>query len=143
MTKNKLKDILREQNMTLLELSEKTGISIHTLYSVNSGRSRPRKKTIEKISEVLHCPPEMLIPANTQFRPLSGDAIEQLDTMVSLYKNALELIENTAASLGRQMDEKMKSAFAKEVVKMSVERAQQKGTAPEIDLHFVEFLVAI
>lgn len=50
----RLKELLKQKKMTIKELSEKTGISINTLYSITKRDTKiPDPQIIKKISEVL------------------------------------------------------------------------------------------
>lgn len=50
----RLKTLLKEKNMTIKELSEKTGVSINTLYSITKRDTRlPSDEVLYKISQAL------------------------------------------------------------------------------------------
>lgn len=58
----KIKTLLSERNMTIKELSEKTGISINTLYSITKrDSSNVRISTLEAIANALNVKPDVLI----------------------------------------------------------------------------------
>lgn len=86
-----IKKILQEKNITIKELSEKTGISVNTLYAITKRDSKSANiETLIKISQALD------VPINT----LVDDGVLSLtNSMLELYGNDSNIKEvNTLAA---------------------------------------------
>lgn len=71
-----LKQLLNDQNMTIKELSEITGISKNTLYAITKRDSlHVRTETIEKISKALGVPVAKLLDWNSEGKMSEIDRI--------------------------------------------------------------------
>ncbi len=71
-----LKQLLNDQNMTIKELSEITGISKNTLYAITKRDSlHVRAETIEKISKALGVPVAKLLDWNSEGKMSELDRI--------------------------------------------------------------------
>ena len=90
----RLKDLLKEKNMTIKELSEKTGISINTLYSITKRDTRlPNYESIIKIAQVLDVPEAALLPEEhleyTKMRDDIGSTFDILKLQEENHRQAL------------------------------------------------------
>lgn len=88
----KIKALLSERNMTIKELSEKTGISINTLYSITKrDSSNVRLSTLEAIAKALDVKPEALMTFK-QFEAKCDQAFAALQQQENeLRKNLIAL----------------------------------------------------
>lgn len=125
----KLKALLKEKNMTIKELSDITGISKNTLYSITKRDTRaPRIEIIEKIAAALNIDSEELlsldditIEINRTFNKMDRE-ISQIEKILSSHP---ELIENLTD------DEINQIAFLIDFLKhRDLEGAVRKSDAP-------------
>lgn len=58
--RDKLKQARKEKNLTVPELSEKTGLSVITIYNYESGKTLPKVDNIGILAKVLNCDYEEL-----------------------------------------------------------------------------------
>lgn len=58
--RDKLKQARKEKNLTVPELSEKTGLSVITIYNYESGKTLPKVDNIGILAKVLDCDYEEL-----------------------------------------------------------------------------------
>ena len=91
-----LKELLKEKNISIKELSELSGISVNTLYSITKRDPKVvNSETIEKIASALEIPPSYL----RLYLAIDPDDIEQLhdeNEKVNLFsKDIINDIENT------------------------------------------------
>jgi transcriptional regulator with XRE-family HTH domain len=92
---NAIKTIRKEQGITQLELSDKTGISQTSLSQIESGLKRPSDKNLKKICEVLEIPQSIVY--------ILG--MEDTDVPASkknIYKLLFPSIKNLALDIARQ-----------------------------------------
>ena len=72
-----LKSILRDNNMTIKELSEKTGIPINTLYSITKRDSlRVDRVILERISKALNVDTYDLYPEEMRGAAILADTVK-------------------------------------------------------------------
>lgn len=87
---NRLKNILQMKGMTIKQLSEKTGVSINTLYSITKRDSdHVKTEIIERIAAALELPPSTLIgyDQDAHYDGMSDDEIKDMQQRVwNLYK---------------------------------------------------------
>jgi transcriptional regulator with XRE-family HTH domain len=57
----RLKELRREQVLSLRELEEKSGVSYNTIWRIEDGRQGAHPKTIRKLAEALGVRPSELI----------------------------------------------------------------------------------
>lgn len=75
-----LKRILHDKNMTIKQLSEVTGISINTLYSITKRDSvNVRTEIIEKIAKALDVPVERLLTTQDRKRMFDLQAFASME----------------------------------------------------------------
>ncbi|MDM1397195.1 helix-turn-helix transcriptional regulator [Myroides odoratimimus] len=51
-----IREVRKKKGFTLVEMSDKTGISINALSLMEKGDTFPQKKSLEKVSEALNVP---------------------------------------------------------------------------------------
>jgi transcriptional regulator with XRE-family HTH domain len=57
----RLKELRREQVLSLRELEEKSGVSYNTIWRIEAGRQGAHQRTIRKLAEALDVRPSELI----------------------------------------------------------------------------------
>ncbi len=57
----RLKELRREQVLSLRELEEKSGVSYNTIWRIEAGRQGAQQRTIRKLAEALEVKPKELI----------------------------------------------------------------------------------
>jgi len=57
----RLKELRREQVLSLRELEERSGVSYNTIWSIEDGRQGAHPRTIRKLAEALGVQPSELI----------------------------------------------------------------------------------
>ena len=57
----RLKELRREQVLSLLELEEKSGASYNTIWRIESGRQGAHPRTVRKLAEALGVAPKELM----------------------------------------------------------------------------------
>lgn len=77
---NRLKNILQMKGMTIKQLSEKTGVSINTLYSITKRDSdHVKMENVEKIAAALGVPVHKLLDITPLFDSAVDEANRELD----------------------------------------------------------------
>jgi transcriptional regulator with XRE-family HTH domain len=95
---SKLKDLLNQRGMSIKELSEITGISINTLYSITKRDTRiPSEEILDKISEALKINKNELITLDV----ITNEIHSLMDSMAESEKivrsKLIELVEMLSA----------------------------------------------
>lgn len=93
-----LKDLLAQRNLTIKDLSEMTGISINTLYSITKNDSgNIRSDTLKKISTALNISMEQIIQMLEQEVRENQVAIEKGRQIVYTHQKKLQEVERTTS----------------------------------------------
>lgn len=93
----RLKQILRKKNMTLKELSEKTGISLNTLYSITKRDTlMPNPNIVSKIADVLQISEQELRTYD--------DILQARESALSTYEGFLQATNGAMAELKAHED---------------------------------------
>ena len=58
---SRLRELRREQVLSLRELEEKSGVSYNTIWRIEAGRQGAQPRTIRKLAEALQVDPRELI----------------------------------------------------------------------------------
>ena len=112
----RLKEILKNKGITIKELSEMTGISLNTLYSITKrDTSMPERTIIDKITNALHIDESELITLEI----VSGELRKEL---INLKHQETELRENLC---------KFSEMLGIEALMQLMELALQLGKNPE------------
>ena len=61
MNVSRLRELRREQVLSLRELEEKSGVSYNTIWRIEAGRQGAQPRTIRKLAEALQVDPRELI----------------------------------------------------------------------------------
>lgn len=93
-----LKDLLAQRNLTIKDLSEMTGISINTLYSITKNDSvNVRSDTLKKISVALNIPMEKIIQMLEQEVQKNQVEIEKGKQLLYNHQRKLEEIQKSTS----------------------------------------------
>ena len=111
---NRLKEILKEKDMTIKELAEKSGISINTLYSITKrdtqiptpdiirkiaialGIDEDRLLTMEDITQQIHATLQEINDAERNLRRKLSEISEMLnsDALAELLNTAIDMLQD-------------------------------------------------
>ncbi len=97
--KNKLKELLKQRNMTYREFGEAMNLKPSTISMWNSGRSLPRMDVLEKIAEYFNVSPSYLIGWNTW-----DDAIDFKIEKLIQELSKKDLNQDEISSLARKIE---------------------------------------
>lgn len=75
---NKLRELLKQRNMSYKEFSEKINVKPSTISMWNSGRSLPRMDVIERIAQYFNVSPSYLIGWNQKVYEPTYEDIQSL-----------------------------------------------------------------
>lgn len=91
-----LRELREEKNISCVQLSRMTGISVRNLYRWEKGDTVPRfYEDVEKIAEVLKVPEEMFFKND-----ILSQRIRKLEGNYSFLENRLKALEGKLMSLG-------------------------------------------
>lgn len=120
---NRIKELRKENNLTLRELSEKTGISFGALGNQENGRRKPKKSTLEKIANEFDVSVEYL-----QGKSIYRNTDDLLNKIASIPNNEKnEFIEHlNSYDLKLILDDSQPDANAIELLAISLKNTQKR-----------------
>ena len=120
----KLKKLRREKDLTLRELSEKTGISLSFISDIEHGRRKnPSIENLQKIARGLGVPTaELLAEAGYNLNPINMGSVEvkESDVPYNISKNEVAELLDT---LHKRPEMKALFSASKNVSKEDIEKA--------------------
>lgn len=133
-----IKNLRLSKNLTIEEISERSGININTLYTYEQGRSKPKPDKIKLLAKALEVNESELINSNievkdsTQYETLISEnrsLRQQVNDLMTMVKDLTNSVNMLSQKLGKLKGNQNENAEIKVIPLASVSVARAASAA--------------